>query len=69
MTKSYHFTLTSPDHSCFLDQNKSIPIDKNMKRSYLLIEFIILGGQIREPSIFKLFKKPQFLFRNNNDYR
>lgn len=44
-------------------------IDKNIKRPYLLIEFIIFGGQIRKPSVFQLFKKPQFLLKNNGDYR
>lgn len=48
------------------DQIQSLPTDKNIKTSYLLIELIIFGGQVRKPSVFKLLKKPQFLVKNKN---
>lgn len=44
----------------------SLETDNSIKMSYLLIELIIFGGQVRKPSVFKLLKKPQFLVKNKN---
>lgn len=52
--------------SNFTDQIMRLQIDKNTKTSYLLIELIIFGGQVRKPGVFKLLEEPQFLVKNKN---